>query len=170
MEVVIQEASMIHVGKVIEVLVAAALWLKEEKGLYHWSRHISTWNEEFIINIINSPGNIMLVALYTNNVVGLVMVSSRAPDYHPQYSGKLPDTIRYISKLAVHPNRIGQGIGSLLLYNAELYILKLGCSTAALDWYKPAQLNSFYKDRGYKQICEDTQGIFAEKTLIGKGF
>jgi ribosomal protein S18 acetylase RimI-like enzyme len=170
MEVVIQEASISHVDKIVEVLISAALWLEKEKGLCHWSRHISTWNEEFIINIINSPGNIMLVALYTNNVVGLVMVSSRAPEYHPQYSGKLPDTIRYISKLAVHPNCIGQGIGSLLLYNAEQHILDSGASTAALDWYIPAQLNSFYKDRGYKQICEDTQGIFAEKTLIGEGF
>ena len=166
MEVLVQEASISHVGEVIEVLVAAALWLKEEEGLCHWSRHISKWNEDFIINIINSSGNVMLVALHTNKVVGLVMVSSRAPDYHPQYSGKLPDTIRYISKLAVHPNRMGQKIGSRLLSKAEQYILDSGASTAALDWYKPADLTRFYEIRGYQQTCEDPEGVFAEKNLI----
>lgn len=93
-----------------------------------------------------------LVALDGKALVGTILVNAEIPNTLGAHFGR-PE-IASLHQFAVSPQSQGRGVGSLLLSQAEEYVVRLGLAAVALDTAEPDPRRvAFFVRRGYRTIA-----------------
>jgi GNAT superfamily N-acetyltransferase len=157
MQPTIYRVSAADVPLLHEILIACGLDLQVRFGLTHWMHPIYP-----LENMLKDAEKLQVYALKVGeSLVGTFTLefASQVPLSYIKY-GKINWQISdvpavYVHKLAVLPERQGQGLGTWCLGAIEKLALTHGYLTVRLDAVKThKKLLSFYASRGYQRVGE----------------
>jgi len=156
------------VAQMFEIIGACSKWLSS-KGMEHWNQY---YTEDVIARKIEET---TIYGIIENGILqGIVSISPDPPSYYDKVDFdhfREPESeARYMSMLAINPNRQKSGLASQLMIYAENEVKKQEIKFMRLDVIREyEELNVFYKRRDYRythwRFDGDDNSNFYEKDL-----
>jgi ribosomal protein S18 acetylase RimI-like enzyme len=145
----IRLATIKDIDSILEVTRACAKYMVSQ-DIFQWNEHYPS--KEAFIHDVNRRE--LYVKLIDNEIIGCIVISTHKDEvYNPiEWLNKNENSV-YIHRLAVHPNRQGQGIAQELMDFAESISTDNGYDSIRLDTFSQNPRNQrFYEIRGYKRL------------------
>lgn len=120
-----------------------------DEGIEQWNDERNVPNRNTAVEGITSQT--MYVYEIDKEVAGVIVIDT---DFYDGYPMPLePKTTRALHKVAVSPNHLGNGVGSMLLKEAELKIKEMGYNNIVIDTYsKNTKMINLITKHGYDEV------------------
>ncbi len=155
MELAIHRVSAKDIPPLHQILMVCAFDLKERFGLSHWMSPIYP-----LERMLKDADELEVYALTSGaTLVGTFTLETTMPSSYLKYGNirwQLSDVSAvYVHKLAILPDRQGQGLGTWCLQAIERLAASQDYRAARLDGVKThSKLLRFYESRGYQKVGE----------------
>ena len=148
----IDKATIQMLPEVVSITKACAKHMVS-KGIYQWND--SYPNADVFEQDIHS-NSLYVLSDKLKTIVGCIVISKVMDEEYKEVSWLTEnDKNLYIHRLAVHPNKQGNGYARQLMTFAEEEAKKKQYNSIRLDTFSLNKRNNlFYKKRGYKQVGE----------------